>query len=165
MADPPPPQASTVEGRNAPGVVAPPPLIYLAGLLFGLALQRLLPSPERRPAAAARLGGVLLVAGVGLAASFLVSFRRAGTPVDPRKPSTALVTTGPYRFTRNPGYVALALIFAGIAVLGGGVWALLMLVPTLVVIDRGVIAREERYLENSFGDEYRRYRARVRRWL
>lgn len=75
------------------------------------------------------------------------------------------MTRGPYRFTRNPGYVALALVFAGIAVLTGGVWILLMLVPTLVVIDRGVIAREERYLEESFGEEYRKYRSRVRRWI
>jgi protein-S-isoprenylcysteine O-methyltransferase Ste14 len=149
--------------RDTPGVVAPPPLIYLAGLLLGLGLQRRLGSPRRR-AAAAPVGGALLAAGVGVAVVFLTTFRRAGTPVDPRRATTALVTTGPYRYTRNPGYLALALIFAGVAVLTGG-WALLLLVPTLVVIDRGVIAREERYLEDRFGDEYRSYRGRVRRWL
>jgi len=154
----------TVTARDTPGVIAPPPLIYLAGLVLGLGLQRRLGSSRGRRSAAAPVGGALLVAGVGLAALFLTTFGRAGTPVDPRKPATALVTTGPYRFTRNPGYLALALIFAGIAVLTGG-WALVMLVPTLLVIDRGVIAREERYLEGRFGDEYRGYRGRVRRWL
>ena len=151
-------------GRDAPGVIAPPPLVYLAGLLVGLALQRRLPSPRLRRAPAP-LGGALLVAGVGLAVLFITAFRRAGTPVDPRRSTTALVTSGPYRFTRNPGYVALALVFAGIAVLTSGVWVLLMLVPTLVVIDRGVIAREERYLDERFGEEYREYKGRVRRWL
>lgn len=158
-------ESPTAVSRDAPGVIAPPPLVYLAGLLLGLALQRRLPSPQARRAVTAPLGGAILLAGVGLAAMFLTAFWRAGTPVDPRRTTTALVTTGPYRFTRNPGYLALALVFAGIAVLTGGIWALLMLVPTLALIDRGVIAREERYLEGKFGDEYRQYRARVRRWL
>ena len=158
-------QSPTTVRPDTPGVIAPPPLVYLAGLLVGMALQRRLPSPRLRRAPTAPLGGALLVAGIGLAVLFITAFRRAGTPVDPRRSTTALVTSGPYRFTRNPGYVALALVFAGIAVLTGGVWVLLMLVPTLVVIDRGVIAREERYLDERFGEEYREYKGRVRRWL
>ena len=154
----------TATARDTADLVAPPPLIYLAGLVLGLGLQRRVGSRRGRPAAAAPVGWALLVAGVGLAALFLTSFGRARTPVDPRKPTTRLVTTGPYRFTRNPGYLALALVFAGIGVLTGG-WALVMLVPTLLVIDRGVIAREERYLEGRYGDEYRSYRGRVRRWI
>jgi protein-S-isoprenylcysteine O-methyltransferase Ste14 len=106
---------------------------------------------------AAPIGGVLLVTGVGLAASFIAAFLRAGTPVDPRQAPTSLVTTGPYRLTRNPGYLALAMVSAGIALVSGALWPLLTLVPTLVVIDRGVIAREERYLERRFGDEYVRF--------
>ena len=149
----------------SPGVIAPPPLIYLAGLLVGFALQARLPAPRMPRRLTGPIGGGLLLTGVGLAASFITVFRRAGTPVDPRQATTALVTTGPYRLTRNPGYLSLALVCAGIAMLRRAVWPLLMLVPTLLVVDRGVIAREERYLEDRFGEEYRRYRSRVRRWL
>ena len=79
--------------------------------------------------------------------------------------TTALVTTGPYRISRNPGYLGLALAYAGIAVLAHAVWVLAMLVPALVVVDRMVIAREERYLERRFGEQYSSYKRRTRRWL
>jgi protein-S-isoprenylcysteine O-methyltransferase Ste14 len=124
-----------------------------------------LPSPRQPRAVTRPIGGALLVAGVALAAWFITAFRRAGTPVDVRRRPTTLVTTGPYRLTRNPGYLALALIYSGIAILAGALWPLLILVPTLVVIDRGVIAREERYLEAKFGEQYIELRGRTRRWL
>jgi protein-S-isoprenylcysteine O-methyltransferase Ste14 len=111
------------------------------------------------------VGVVLLVAGGALAASFITAFRRAGTPVDVRQATTTIVITGPYRLSRNPGYLALALVYAGIAVLAGALWAFVPLVFALVLIDRAVIAREERYLEGKFGGEYLRYKARTRRWL
>jgi protein-S-isoprenylcysteine O-methyltransferase Ste14 len=91
--------------------------------------------------------------------------RRADTPFDPSKPPTALVEDGPFRFTRNPGYLGFALTYAGISLLTGGRWPLVFLPGVLGVIDRGVIAREESYLEERFGDPYRDYRSRVRRWL
>jgi protein-S-isoprenylcysteine O-methyltransferase Ste14 len=160
-----PSESPAAVGRDAPGVVAPPPLVYLAGLLVGFALQRRLPAPRPRRALTAPVGGALLLTGVGLAACFVTAFRRAGTPVDARKAATALVTTGPYRRTRNPGYLSLALVYTGISLLAGALWPLVLLVPTLIVIDRGVIAREERYLEGKFGDEYLELKGRVRRWL
>ncbi len=80
-------------------------------------------------------------------------------------PSSALVTSGPYRFTRNPMYLGMASLYAGIALAFGLLWSLALLLVVLVVIDRGVIAREERYLERRFGDEYRLYKQQVRRWL
>jgi protein-S-isoprenylcysteine O-methyltransferase Ste14 len=151
--------------RDTPGVIAPPPLIFLAGLAIGLGLEELLPSASLPETLRAALGGALLGAGVILIGSFVTAFKRASTNVRPDRPTTAIVSTGPFRFTRNPGYLGMAAIFAGIALLGGALWALAMLVPTLLVIDRGVIAREERYLEGKFGAEYRDYKARVRRWL
>ena len=81
------------------------------------------------------------------------------------KVGAALVTTGPYRLSRNPGYLGMALGYAGIAILFGALWALVPLVPTLVLIDRGVIRREERHLERRFGEQYSRYRAQTRRWI
>ena len=85
--------------------------------------------------------------------------------MDVRSAATSLVTTGPYRITRNPGYLGLALLYAGIAALARAPWAYVTLVPALIVVDRAVIAREERYLQRRFGEDYLRYRARVRRWL
>ena len=84
--------------------------------------------------------------------------------MDLRKPTTALVTTGPYRLSRNPGYLSLALIAGGVAVAAASLWTAAWLLVVLVVVDRAVIRREERYLEERFGDAYRRYRSATRRW-
>src|SRR4051812_29237510 len=145
------------------GAVAPPPLIYLGALAAGFALEAALPSPELPGAVAVPADVVLVAAGSALADSFLRAFRRVRTPVDLRRPTTSLVTSGPYRLSRNPGYLGMALAYAGVAALAGAPWALVTLVPALAVVDRLVIAREERYLERRFGEEYRRYAARTRR--
>jgi len=76
-----------------------------------------------------------------------------------------LVTEGPFRYTRTPGYVAMAIIYTGIASLANALWAVVLLPIALIVIQRGVIEREERYLKRKFGEDYRRYKARVRRWV
>ncbi len=150
---------------DSAGVIAPPPLIYLTGLVAGSVLELLLPSATIPPAVTWPLGAALSVAGLLLARSFFAAFRRAGTPVNPGAATTAIVTTGPYRLTRNPAYLGMALAVAGIGVLFSAVWILVALVPAVLVVDRGVIAREERYLERKFGDEYLEYKGRVRRWV
>ena len=147
------------------GVVAPPPLIYLAGLAVGFALEALLASSSVPAAVQWGLGGVLVVAGVALLLSFNTAFSRRGTAVEPWKPTTAIVTTGPYRITRNPAYLGMALVYAGVALMSDALWVLAPLPVVLAVVDRGVIAREERYLERKFGQEYLDYKSRVRRWL
>jgi protein-S-isoprenylcysteine O-methyltransferase Ste14 len=91
--------------------------------------------------------------------------RGAGAPVRTDKPVPRLTTEGPCRYTRNPGYLCLAMLYAGIATLRNSLWAILFLPLVLIVIHREVIGREERYLECTFGDEYLAYRARVRRWV
>jgi protein-S-isoprenylcysteine O-methyltransferase Ste14 len=156
---------SKVPAQDAPGVVALPPLVYALGLAAGLGLEALLPSATILEEVRWPAGGVLLATGMLLGPWFLVTFWRAGTPVDVGKPTTALVTHGPFRLSRNPGYLSLALIYLGIAVLASALWALATLVPTLAVIQIGVIQREERYLERKFGEEYRRYKSRIRQWL
>jgi protein-S-isoprenylcysteine O-methyltransferase Ste14 len=98
-------------------------------------------------------------------AAALGRFRRAGTPVCTNRPTTALVTVGIYRRTRNPMYVALTLLYAGIALAADSFWALALLAPLLLLMRYGVIAREERYLAREFGARYLEYRAAVRRWL
>lgn len=152
-------------GRQTAGIVAPPPLVYVAALAIGFGLDAVLPSASFSSGLRAALGWPLLAVGLGFMASFLAAFRRRGTPVDPYKATTAIVTDGPYRLSRNPGYLGMTLISAGIVVLANAAWAFLPLAGAVLVIDRGVIAREERYLERRFGDEYLRYKARTRRWL
>jgi protein-S-isoprenylcysteine O-methyltransferase Ste14 len=147
------------------GVVVPPPLIFLTGLAVGFGLEALLPSADVPAAVRWPVGGALIVAGLLLLRTFVGAFRRAGTAVEPWRPSTAIVTSGPYRLTRNPAYLGMALAYAGIAIAAGALWPLATLLPTLLVIDRAVIAREERYLTRTFGDEYAAYTRTTRRWL
>jgi protein-S-isoprenylcysteine O-methyltransferase Ste14 len=156
---------STSAPRDTAGVVAPPPLIYLAGLAVGFGLEALLPGASLPAVIQWGLGAVVTVAGVALLASFNTAFARKGTAVEPWKPTTAIVTTGPYRLTRNPAYLGMALVYVGVALLSSALWVLVPLPLVLAVIDRGVIAREERYLEGKFGREYLDFKARVRRWI
>jgi protein-S-isoprenylcysteine O-methyltransferase Ste14 len=151
--------------EDTAGVIAPPPLVFLAGLVVGFALEAVLPGVDLPPLVEWGLGGLLVVAGLGLLMWFNTSFSRKGTAVEPWKPTTAIVTTGPYRFTRNPAYLGMALTYVGIALLSSALWVLVPLPFVLAVIDRGVIAREERYLERKFGEEYLGYTRTVRRWI
>ena len=151
--------------RDSAGVRVPPPFIYLGGLALGFALEALLPGTSFSGVLQWALGGALLAAGVALAGWFNTTFHREGTAVEPWKPTTAIVSTGPFRLTRNPAYLGMALVYAGIALMSEALWALAPLPLVLLAIDRGVIAREERYLARKFGQEYLDYKGRVRRWV
>jgi protein-S-isoprenylcysteine O-methyltransferase Ste14 len=156
-------------GGDVAGVVAPPPLIYLGFLAAGLGLGYLWPLAivgDSIPSAARMgLGAALAALGIVIGIAGFRQFRQAGTDVRPDQPTTALVTEGVYRYSRNPLYISQALVYAGIALAADSLWAIAFLVPTLVVVRYGVIAREEAYLERKFGDDYRRFTAAVRRWL
>src|SRR5829696_8363006 len=109
--------------------------------------------------------GPLLGGGVLLNGWFNLTMRRADTPVDPRKPVSKLTTEGPFRYTCNPAYLSLTMVYAGIALLRNALWAILLLPLVLFAIQRDQIEREERYLERTFGEEYLAYKERVRRWV
>src|SRR3954447_10602534 len=155
----------TEKEPDTAGVVAPPPLIYLAGLVVGFVLEALLPGVDLPAWLEWGVGGLLVLLGLGLLVWVNGIVKPAGPAVEPWKPTTAIVTTGPYRFTRNPAYLGMTLTYVGIAVLSSAVWVLLPLPVVFAVIDRGVIAREERYLERKFGEEYLAYKRTVRRWI
>ena len=147
----------------------PPPLLFWpVGRVFGILLEWLwpldwldsLPPPLRY-----WLGGGLFVAGAALLAMAIRLFRRADTAIPPWEPSTALVTTGVYGLSRNPIYLGMILIYVGIALAFAASWAFLLLVPVLIALEIEVIRREEAYLESRFGEAYRQYRRKVRRWL
>jgi len=151
--------------QDTPGVIAPPPLIYLTALVIGLGLGYLAPTPFLPRSLAYGLGAVLILIGAWILISARRMMQRAGTAIKPTIPTTALVVTGPFRFTRNPLYVGATLIYVGIAVAARSLWALALLLVVLAVMHRGVIDREEHYLERKFGADYVRYKERVRRWI
>jgi protein-S-isoprenylcysteine O-methyltransferase Ste14 len=111
------------------------------------------------------IGWSLVSGGVALSGWFLRTMRDVDAPIRTDKPVSRLTTDGPFRYTRNPEYLSLAMIYAGIAVLRNALWAILLLPAVLFVIQREVIGREERYLERTFGEEYLDYKTTVRRWL
>ena len=151
--------------QDKAGVVAPPPLIYLGALIFGLLLNRKFPISFLPRRMARGLGWPLLGGGVLLLGWFEWAMRQADTPTSPYKPVEHVATGGPFRYTRNPGYLSMAMIYAAIASLANALWPILLLPGALLVIQRGVIEREERYLERKFGKEYLDYKAQVRRWI
>ena len=162
------PAAQRVTGTGTPGVLARPPLLYLAALLIGFVLDRLLRLPFPVPGGDLAhwiSGGSLILIGLALAAAGIRNFSRAGTPVRSVKPTRALVTTGIHGWIRNPIYLGLFLLYGGIAIAAQSPCALILMLPLAITIRYGVVAREEAFLERRFGDAYRDYKARVRRWL
>ncbi len=148
----------------ADGAHVHPPFM-LAGLMGVLLLYKAfsLPSPLSKRS---RLIGIPLVGlGLGLGATAVAAQFRAGTTPDPTEPSTALVQSGPYRFTRNPIYLGMALIYSGMALLLNAVGGLALLPGMIYAFDRGIIHNEETYLEQRFGEEYLDYKKRVHRWI
>ncbi len=155
------------DAQDNPGIYLPPPLIYLLPLLLGILLDR-----RRRshipflPRSVGRIiGWLLLSGGVTLSRWFARTMRDAEAPIRTDKPVPRLTTDGPFRYTRNPGYLSLAMVYAGIAVIRNSLSAILLLPAVVFIIQREVIGREERYLERTFGEEYLVYKTRVRRWL
>jgi len=113
-----------------------------------------------------RLGSVVVVVSSGvLAMAANKTMKRAGTNVLPNRPALTIVSSGPFRFTRNPIYVANAVVYLGLALILNTLWPIFLFVPMLIVLDWGIIRREERYLEAKFGETYLDYKRRVRRWL
>jgi protein-S-isoprenylcysteine O-methyltransferase Ste14 len=140
-----------------------PPLVYFASLAAGLALHWAMPLPFV-PRALAALGAMLMAAGIALFSYSVAKFRAADTPVPGDQPTTAIVRTGPYRFSRNPIYLAFSLFQLGIAIWVSSLWLLVTLAGAVALVSV-VIRREERYLEEKFGAEYVDYKASVRRWV
>ena len=161
----------TTPARDHAGVFVPPPLFYVVAFLIGWLIDRRRHAPIMRTDVGVLftieqlLGWVLIAAGIALSASAALTFRRAKTGIVPITPATTIVATGPYRFTRNPMYLAMSVIYLGAALLFNSFWILLLLVVAVACIQLYVIPREERYLEAKFGDEYGGYTRRVRRWL
>jgi len=154
--------------RHGARVAIPPPLLFALGFLAGAWLRAAWPGdalPAAYAPAARAAGFVLLAAGVSGAVAGLVTFFRAKTTVIPHRAASSLVQHGPYRITRNPMYVGLTLAYAGLALALNRLWPLAILPVVLAILIVAVIRPEERHLDERFGDEYRDYKRRVRRFL
>ncbi len=142
-----------------------PPLVYLGSIVLGLVLHYAWPVRLVPPSVSTPVGAVLILLAVGLFGAAVRALRAAGTPVPGNRPTTAIVRGGPYRFSRNPIYLAFTLVQLGLAVWVNSLGLLITLIPAAALIALVVVPREERYLEVRFPAEYSSYKAAVRRWL
>lgn len=151
--------------KDSPGVVAPPPLVFASGLIAGAILTWFLPTALLPPVIGYVTGGFLATVGLAMILSIYIAMRRAKTNIEPWKPTTAVIESGLYRYSRNPIYVAMAIVYLGIAAMFVLTWSLLFLPVCLLFIHFFQILPEEKYLETKFGSSYNAYRSRVRRWI
>lgn len=147
------------------GVFIPPPLLFVVGFAVALVVDRWLPLRLSGGGVRASVGWGIVALGVLLSGAGLYEFFRAKTTIIPHHPASRLVTTGAYRFSRNPMYGGLTLVYFGIAMVMGTLWPVVVLPVVLWTLYRMVVRREEAYLSQKFGEAYESYRQRVRRWL
>src|SRR6266852_8989499 len=159
-------RSTMADAADTSNVIVRPPIAWALAVLAGLALNWLMPLPFLPAVVSAGwLGAIVFALALALVAWAISTMTRAGSNVPTNLPTTTIVEAGPYRFTRNPIYLGMVLGLIGLAIAFNSLWLLVMLVPFTLAIRYGVVAREEPYLERKFGDAYRQYRARVRRWL
>jgi protein-S-isoprenylcysteine O-methyltransferase Ste14 len=154
-----------IESADNPGVRFPPPALYVVAVLGGYLMNRRWRLPIANGVPVRVVASALIVAWALLTVSSIGNFRRFRTSIVPVRPATSLVVSGPYRFTRNPMYVGLAILTVALSLFMNSWWPILLLVPVLILVQVLVIAPEERYLERRFGADYVIYTHRVRRWL
>ena len=153
------------DNADNPGVIAPPPLIYAGALAAGLLVNRRYHIPFLPRRLARMLGWPLVLSGLAIGLAGSREMRRVETNVSPYRPATAIATEGPYRFTRNPLYLSMTLLYGGVSALANALPPVLLLPLVLRLMRRGVIEREEGYLEQKFGDVYLEYKVRAPRWI
>jgi protein-S-isoprenylcysteine O-methyltransferase Ste14 len=146
------------------GIVRPP-FVYLSAIVLGLVLHFAWPVRLVSRAVSVPLGATAVLVAVALFLSAVRTFRTAGTPVPGNLPTATIVRSGPYRWSRNPIYLAFSLLQLGAAVWVNSLWLLVTLIPAVALMSLVVIPREERYLEARFPSDYLAYKASVRRWL
>ena len=154
-----------MSNKDNPGVIAPPPLIFLCFLAAGYYINRLYPIPVMERPLGVIIAGIFIVYAcltAGLAFYYMI---KTGTNVDVRKPTKAIVTVGVYSYTRNPMYLSMVILLIAFTFLANALWIAISIPFFIVIMQKGVIEREEAYLENKFGEEYLRYKNRVRRWI
>lgn len=150
-----------------PGIYLPPPILYAAFFFLSILIQNLFPfeTQSLRTGAASVVGWALIAAGVLVDFPALWRFIMTKNTVVTIKPAHSLQTGGIYAFTRNPMYLGLLLVYTGLGVLKGNWWTLILVPFLVLVIQLYIIKKEEDYLQRRFGEEYKAYKKRVRRWI
>ena len=143
----------------------PPPFIFILLMIVGAGISQFLPVGLGIVESFRLVGGVFVIAGLVIIVLINSSFKRVGTAIEPWKPTTQLLTSGFYAWSRNPIYLAFCLITLGIGILLDDFWILISFIPSVITVYYVAIAREEAYLEQKFGEQYKSYQSRVRRWL
>ena len=156
--------ARSPEPPDHPDLPVKPPLVFLVSIVIGVGTHHLAPM-RAGPAGRASVGVAIVALAVALLVWAALSFRSRRTPLEPWKPTTAIVDFGPFAFSRNPVYLAFALIQVGFGLWTDRLAVVAMVVPALLATNAWIVPREEAYLERKFGAEYVGYRRRVRRWL
>lgn len=160
-----------IDDTSTAGAVARPPLLFLGALLLGFAIDHLLrlPFPIGRTGwlhwSSAANALCLIAAGIAFFAAGIRNFVHAETPVQGTRPTRVLVTSGVHAWSRNPIYLGMFLIYVGIGLMVRSPWILILALPLAAIMQLGVVAREEAYLDRRFGAAWRDYKARVGRWL
>ncbi|MFT7471508.1 MAG: protein-S-isoprenylcysteine O-methyltransferase Ste14 [Kiritimatiellia bacterium] len=157
-------EESTQDKKGA-AVKFPPPAIFASCILLGAGLQYLRPVGLGIPESIEILGYLLVLFGITIAILVATSFRRAGTAIEPWKPTTSIVTTGFYAWSRNPIYAGFCLINIGIGIASNSLWIFVSFIPAAFLLYHVAIAKEEAYLAEKFGEEYLAYKKKVRRWV
>lgn len=158
-------QMNHIDSVDNAGVLAPAPVFFGVAIAAGLVLQWFFPRSDLAFPFATAIGLALVAASMVLVFFAVLPLIQAGTTFDAGKPTTSIVTSGAFRVSRNPTYLSLALLQVGLALAFHLSWVLVTAFAAVVGTHRGVVLREERYLERKFGAQYREYSARVRRWL
>ncbi len=144
----------------------PPPIFYVTALLIGLGLQYFFPLTFLSAVWHYSIGSALALSAGTIIPSVVIRYNKSKTPFfDVRKPAKALITDGPNRYSRNPGYLSLTLLYLGIGFILNNIWILGLSIPVILGMDLLIIRREESHLEAVFGKEYLRYKSAVRRWI
>lgn len=154
--------------QKSPGVHFPPPVLYVIGFSLGIVLNNVWPLslfPNGRPTLLLVFGWLLLSLGWIVVTIALLLFFRHRTGIYPNQPARLIIENGPYRYSRNPMYVALTMMYLGLSCISNVLWPLLLLPIVLIILQVAVIKREEVYLQEAFGEKYTNYCQRVRRWL
>lgn len=151
--------------KDIPQMLVRPPFIYAGTIVLGVVIHINFPRPLAFNLPVKTIGIIVCICAVIILIQCFTAFRKAKTPLNPGRSTTAIVEYGPYRLSRNPIYVALFVLHVGIALVVNSFWILVMLLPLIGIIHFGVVLPEERYLEEKFGETYQNYKNRVTRWL
>ena len=147
------------------GVLMFPPLLYLLVLATGILISYFFPKQLIGFSIALPMGIIISMAGIASLIFAAHLFRKNKNPVNPSGSTQLIISNGIYKYTRNPMYLSLTIIYTGISIITNAWFSFVLLFPLLIVVQKGIIEREEKYLTRKFGDEYLAYKGKVRRWI